>query len=140
MFSLPDTILVPVFGHLLLVFFLFVMVSIKRMQAVGSGQVEIDNLAYKHNEPETSHRWANNLNNQFELPMLFYALVALLYATGGVNWMNVTLSYCFLIGRVLHTFVQVTGDNISLRGKVFTINFLALVAMWALFLFDRWFS
>jgi len=140
MLSLPDTILIPVLGHLLLILFLFVMVSVKRMQAVSAGQLDIDNLAHKGNEPENSRRWANNLNNQFELPILFYALIALLYATQSFNWIYVALAYVFLFGRILHTYVQVTGDNVDLRGKVFTINFLALVVMWLLFFMDRWIS
>lgn len=140
MFALPDVILVPVFGHLALIFFLFVMVSIKRMKAVAEGRIQTDDLAYKNNEPEASRRWANNLNNQFELPLLFYALIALLYATASINWSYVALAFIFLGGRVIHTFVQVSGDNVGLRGKVFTINFLALALMWLIFFFDRWFS
>lgn len=140
MFALPDIILVPVFGHLVLIFFLFMMVSIKRMTAVAQGELQTDDLAYKSNEPEASRRWVNNLNNQFEVPVLFYALIALLYATGSVNWFYVSFAFLFLFGRMIHTFVQVSADNVGLRGKVFTINFLALVCMWLMFFFDRWFS
>lgn len=139
MFALPDAILVPVFGHLALVFYLFLMVSIKRMKAVGEGQIQTDDLAYKNNEPEASRRWVNNLNNQFEVPSLFYALIALLYATASINWIYVSLAFIFLAGRILHTWVQVSGDNVGLRGKMFTINFLAVVLMWLMFFFDRWF-
>ena len=140
MFTLPDVILLPVFGHLALVFFLFVMVSVKRIQAVDQGEIKTDDLAYKDNEPEASRRWVNNLNNQFEVPVLFYALIALLYATGSVNWIYVVLAFLFLTGRILHTAVQVSGDNVSLRGKVFTINFIAVAGMWVVFFMDRWFS
>jgi len=107
MFTLPDAILVPVFGHLALVFYLFVMVSIKRMKAVGEGQILTDDLAHKSNEPEASRRWG--------------------------------LAFIFLAGRILHTWVQVSGDNVGLRGKMFTINFLAVALMWLMFFFDRWF-
>ena len=140
MFALPDVILVPVFGHLALIFFLFVMVSIKRMSAVAQGNLQTDDLAYKSNEPEASRRWANNLNNQFEVPVLFYVLIALLYATDSVNVSYLVLAFVFLAGRILHTFIQVSGDNVGLRGKVFTINFLAVACMWLVFFFDRWFS
>ena len=138
MFSFPDVILVPVFGHLALVFFLFVMVSIKRMQASKSQDFEINDLAHKGNEPEASRRWANNLNNQFEVPLLFYVLVALLYATSSVNSAYVILGFVFLTGRILHTVVQVSADNVRLRGMVFTINFMALAIMWLMFFYDRW--
>jgi hypothetical protein len=32
----------------------------------------------------------------------------------------------------LHSIVQIFTDNIRLRGMVFTINFAAVLAMWAL--------
>lgn len=140
MFTLPDVILVPVFGHLALVFFLFVMVSVKRMSAVAQGNLQTNDLAHKSNEPEASRRWANNLNNQFEVPVLFYALIVLLYATDAVNWIYVVLAFLFFVGRILHTVVQVSGDNVGLRGKIFVINFLAVACMWLVFFFDRWFS
>jgi len=35
----------------------------------------------------------------------------------------------FIAGRVAHTLVQTLTDNVPLRGQVFTINFLAVVAL-----------
>lgn len=138
MFQLPDAILLPVTGHLLLILFLFCVVSFKRMQAVKQTDLHINDLARKEMEPERSRRWVHNLNNQFEVPFLFYALIALLYATDSVTEIMVVGAWLFLAGRVLHSYVQVSGDNVGLRGKVFTINFLALGAMWAWFLMTRW--
>ncbi|MFD0916015.1 MAPEG family protein [Pseudahrensia aquimaris] len=133
MFDEPNGILIPVFGHLMLIFFLFVMVSIKRMSAVKRGQAENADFARIGEEPEASRRWAKNLDNQFQVPMLFYALVALLFATEMVNSTQIILATIFLVGRVLHTIVQVSGDNVPLRGQVFVINFAALACMWLLF-------
>lgn len=137
MLGLPDAILLPVAGHLCLIFFLFVMVSIKRLNAVQEHQVHIDDLADRSNEPEVSRRWVNNLNNQFEVPTLFYALIGLLYATQSVTTAQLALAWVFLIGRVLHSYAQISGDHVALRGRVFAINFLALFGMWVLFLLGR---
>ncbi|MEM9330106.1 MAG: MAPEG family protein [Pseudomonadota bacterium] len=137
MLSLPDAILVPVAGHLMWLLFLFGAVSLKRMQAVKINKIEIDDLAHKEREPEISRRWANNLNNQFEVPVLFYGIIALLYATDMVTQTHVFLAWIFLLGRLAHSYVQISGDNVRLRGQVFVINFLAVYAMWALFFLAR---
>ncbi len=129
-------ILLPVFGHLALIFLLFVIVSLKRMQATKVEGLSIDDLAYAGREPELSRRWARNLDNQFQVPMLFYALVALLFATNSISQLQIALAWVFLLGRIVHTFVQVTGDNVILRGRVFTINFVALAAMWLVFFYS----
>jgi hypothetical protein len=40
------------------------------------------------------------------------------------------LAWLFVIGRVVHSGVQILSANIRLRGLVFTINFLAVLLMW----------
>ncbi len=133
----PEWILLPVFGNLALIFILFMMVSVKRMQATKAGGLSIDDLAHNGREPELSRRWARNLDNQFQVPMLFYGLIALLFATNSVTDLQILLAWVFLFGRIVHTFVQVAGDSVTLRGRVFTINFVALAAMWLVFGYSR---
>ncbi len=136
----PDAILWPVTLHLALVLALFLAVSITRMRAVRRGEVSgTGHFARRGAEPEGSRRYAANLSNQFELPAFFYALVALLYAKDAVTEGQVVLAWVFLVGRLIHSVVQTQTDNVTLRGRVFGINFLALVAMWAIFLLPRLF-
>lgn len=140
MTGLPDAILWPVALHLAVVLVLFGMVSLTRLRAVQRGDVPgTGHFAYKGSEPETSRRYAANLANQFELPCFFHALVALLYATDSVTGVQVALAWVFFVGRVVHTLVQTQTDNVPLRGAAFAINFLALIAMWVLFLLPRLF-
>ena len=47
--------------------------------------------------------------------------------TDGVLVWDVAAAWIFLVGRVIHTAVQCTGDNVALRGQVFTINFLGVL-------------
>lgn len=122
----------PVVGHLALIQVLFVMVSIRRYQAVRAG-AERNGFAWGR-EPEESRRWARNLDNQFQVPMLFYALVALIFATGTGGAPEVVLAWIFLFGRLAHTGVQVSGDDVRLRGQVFTISYVALSLMWLVWL------
>ncbi len=135
MLDKPTDILWPVFGHLLLIQVLFLMVSIRRWQAVRAEDAQYSDLAWARQEPELSRRWAKNLDNQFQVPMLVYTLVALLFAVGQVTPGQIVLAWIFLAGRVLHTLVQVGGDNVQMRGIVFTINYVALSAMWLLFFY-----
>jgi len=39
----------------------------------------------------------------------------------------------FIVGRLIHSAVQVLTGNIRLRGLVFTINFVSVLAMWFLY-------
>ena len=63
------------------------------------------------------------------MPVVFYALVVLLVALGKVTMFDVVAAWVFVAGRVIHTLVQTLTDNVPLRGKVFMINFLAVLAL-----------
>lgn len=40
---------------------------------------------------------------------------------------DVAAARVFLIGRLTHSWVQCSGDNVALRGHVFMINFVAIL-------------
>jgi hypothetical protein len=48
----------------------------------------------------------------------------------------VTLAWVFVGGRLLHSYVQITTTNIRLRGLVFTVNFVAVLGLWAVALLN----
>ena len=81
---------------------------------------------------EVEPRISANLSNQFEWPMFFFAACILLMLLDRVNSAAVTLAWVFVVGRVLHSCVQILTKNIRLRGIIFTINFLAVLGMWVL--------
>lgn len=47
-----------------------------------------------------------------------------------------TLAWVFVGGRLLHSYVQITTINIRLRGVVFTVNFVAVLGLWAVALLN----
>jgi hypothetical protein len=80
-------------------------------------------------------RISANLRNQFEWPVLFFAVCLLLLLEPSMKHsLHTWLAWLFVLGRVLHTGVQVLTTNVRLRGVVFTVNFLAVLAMWGLLL------
>jgi hypothetical protein len=91
--------------------------------------------------PDGSNPWAKieprisaNLSNQFEWPMFFYVVCLVLLGHDSVAPLQIGLAWTFVVGRFLHSYVQVMTTNIRLRGLVFTVNFLAVLGMWAVML------
>lgn len=80
-------------------------------------------------EPAHIDRVTRNLANQFELPVIFYAVVVLLVATNKVTTIEIIAAWVFVAGRVIHSLVQCLTDNVPLRGQVFLINFASLVVL-----------
>lgn len=121
------SILWPMLAHIALVFFLYAWLTVARTLAVRSGETEYSCFVLGREEPLHIARITRNLANQFELPAIFYALAILLIFANRVTTLDVAAAWVFFAGRVLHTLVQTLTDNVVLRGRVFTVNFLALV-------------
>jgi len=107
---------------------LYAWLTVARKRAVEGGEVAYGDFA-RHDEPHHVARITYNLANQFELPVIFYAVVVLLVATKQVTALNVFAAWVFVAGRVIHTAVQTMTDNVPLRGQVFLINTAALVVL-----------
>lgn len=120
----------PIIAHAALVFFLYWLLSHRRVSAVKSGTVRAEQFRKNLKEPEDSLLVHNNLRNQFELPVMFYAVSLALYASTADNWGTVALGWVFVLSRYLHTYVHLTSNRLRYRRPLFIIGFTALVAMW----------
>ncbi|RDX36373.1 hypothetical protein DZA50_04730 [Kangiella sp. HD9-110m-PIT-SAG07] len=126
-----NLLIYPMLAHVLWVAFLYVLLTVVRAPAVW-GFLK----SKKKSWAGVELRISANLSNQFEWPLFFYAVCVLLVSQGsGADSVQVWLAWVFVVGRLIHSFVQILTDNIRLRGLIFTINFLAVLAMWFLFVF-----
>jgi hypothetical protein len=124
-----NSILWPMLAQIGWTFVLYVWLTVARARAVARGEVKYAAFALGRNEPPDVARITRNLANQFELPVIFYALVVLLVVIGRVSTVDVLAAWVFVAGRVIHTLVQTLTDDVPLRGRVFMINFVALVVL-----------
>lgn len=125
---MSSPIILPMAAHVALVAMLYVLLTAARAPSTwGIGR-----------RPDGSNPWAQleprisaNLSNQFEWPLLFY-VACLVLMQSPVDATAVLLAWVFVGGRVVHSAVQVLTSNVRLRGAVFTVNFLAVLGLWAL--------
>lgn len=122
-------ILQPVAAQIGLMVALYTWLTAARTLAVRRGEVSYDAFVLGRSEPLHIARVTRNLANQFELPILFVGCVSLLIALGAVTLFDVAIAWAFVAGRVAHMLVQTLTDNVPLRGRVFTINFLAFLGI-----------
>jgi hypothetical protein len=122
-------ILWPMLAQIGWTFGLYVWLTVARTRAVTRGEVEYSCFVLGREEPREVARITRNLANQFELPVIFYAVVILLVALGRATTLDVVAAWVFVAGRVVHTLVQTLTDDVKLRGRVFLVNFAALVVL-----------
>lgn len=119
----------PMLAQIGWTFFLYGWLTVARTRAVRRGEVDYGCFELGREEPRPIARITRNLANQFELPVIFYACVVLLVALDAVTVIDVVAAWVFVAGRLLHSLVQTLTDNVPLRGRVFMINFLAVVVL-----------
>jgi len=127
-------LLIPMFVHISWAGLLYVLLTIMRAPSIWNiGARKDGSNPWSELEPRTSA----NLSNQFEWPLFFYIACILVLVDGRISdEPYIWLAWVFVVGRVLHSFVQILTTNIRLRGIVFTINFVAVFGMWAALLVD----
>lgn len=125
----------PMIAHVALVFAVYVLLGQRRRQAVMSGEAKISGFRENRDEPPSSLFARNNLENQFELPVLFHVVSLALAVAGGVGIAAVTLAWLFVASRIVHTIIHVTSNRIRYRQPAFLAGFASLGGMWLLLAF-----
>lgn len=123
---MPHALILPMAAHVALSALLYVLLTIARAPAVrGLGRRADGSSPWVAIEPRISA----NLSNQFEWP-LFFHVACLFFLQFQATRTVVVLAWIFVGGRILHSAVQILTANVRLRGLVFTVNFLAVIALW----------
>lgn len=126
----PDAaFLAPFLLHFALVLALYVALTSARLTAVRQGKAAYGDFARASGDPPAAARIARNLSNQFEAPLFAYFAALFLLWQEQVTAFDIGAAWLFLAGRVIHTLVQTRTDNVRLRGQVFMINFVGVVAL-----------
>lgn len=120
-------LLLPLFLHFGLVAFLYVALTWARLVTVRRGEASKGDFARADGDAPLSARFQRNLANQFEAPVFAWIGAGVLILTAEANMLDVAAAWLFLAGRVAHSIVQCSGDNVALRGQVFIVNFAAVV-------------
>jgi hypothetical protein len=126
-------VLLPVFVQVGLTFVLLLWMADARRRALG-GETRIKDIALgQPNWPARTTRIGNCFSNQFELPLLFYALIALALPIRHADLVIVMLSWVFVVTRFLHAGIFVTSNDLRQRSLAWFAGVLVLLAMWIYF-------
>lgn len=123
-------ILWPVIAQVLLVYFIYGLLGVRRASAIRRGSVRISEFRENRNEPPESLFVHNNLLNQFQLPVLFYVACVCLYTTNGSSLVTVALAWLFVVSRYVHAAIQVTSNRIRFRQPAFLSGYIASGGLW----------
>ena len=127
-------VLLPVFVLIGLTFVLLLWMAGARRQALVGGETKIRDIALgQSNWPDRATQIGNCFANQFELPLLFYILIALALPLRRTDLFMVLMSWVFVVTRFAHAGIFVTSNDLNRRSLAWFAGALVLFAMWIYF-------
>ena len=130
----PAAVLLPVFVLVALTFGLLFWMGRERQAAIARGDVWMENIALGEAAwPARATQLHRAFQNQFEMPVLFYVLVALALVTKKADLLFVAMSWAFVLSRLAHAWIHVTDNHVIRRFKAYGAGVFVLMGMWAIF-------
>jgi hypothetical protein len=127
-------LLLPVFLQAGLTFALLTALAGARFGAIRRGEVAIRDVALGQDAwPASVTQLGRAVQNQFETPVLFYALAAMALAADKADLALVLGAWAFVATRALHAWIHVTHNRVPVRFQAFLAGVVILLAMWVYF-------
>jgi hypothetical protein len=130
----PTLILFPVFVQIGLTFALLFWMGRSRVGSIKNGTVKMKDIALGQSAwPDRVTQIGNSFHSQFELPLMFYTLAALIIITRQLDIVLLVLAWLFVALRLAHVFVHTTTNWVPTRFNVFVAGAGVLLVMWVVF-------
>ncbi|PUA26723.1 MAG: hypothetical protein B0W54_23595 [Cellvibrio sp. 79] len=117
---------------LILIALMFIVAFVCRMWAVKFGPVHLSHydIFSGHPVPAYVTKTTNNLNNLFQLPMVFVAACVLSFSINYTSDALVFSAWGFVASRYIHTLVHITVNQVLIRSFVFGLGLYFLIVIW----------
>lgn len=118
-------------AQVLLTIIVLILMGRERIPSVMSGETDIKDIAVDRSAyPLKARLLSNCFDNQFQLPVLFYAAVLLTLWAGSVSWLELVLAWAFVVLRYAHAAIHITTNRLEHRFVAYTAGLAVLCALW----------
>ncbi len=123
-------ILITVFVQVFFTLWTILAMGLGRVNAIKTSDltmkdVALDNKVY----PDDVLKLGNNMQNQFETPILLYTGAAISLSVGA-NWVMAGAAVAYLATRFWHRWIHVRHNRVTKRFMVFVYGIVALAVFW----------
>lgn len=126
-----DTLIfLPALAQIALTLAMYVRLSAAKSRAARAGLVnEARRGLHDDAWPDNVIQINNNIRNQFEIPVLFYALVFALWALHAAGPIAQCVAWLFVLSRVAHAYIHTGSNYVPLRRRVFTFGVVLVMVL-----------
>lgn len=119
-------ILLAVLAQIILTFIAYMKLLVAKKGAEKRGEVDEARRALHPDAwPESVQKVNNNIRNQFEVPVLFYILVLMLYQLKAVDLLAHIGAWTFVASRYGHAFIHLGSNYVPMRRRFFMLTWVS---------------
>ena len=109
---------------------MFFVLAIRKAQQMKEGKIDrqktaLDNKAWCEDVVKVS----NNIDNQFQTPVLYYAMCVALFGLNGVSMITLILAWGYALSRCVHAYIHIGSNHVPHRLPVFLFGCIMLMLM-----------
>ncbi len=123
----------PMFSLVVLTTLVALATAYIRIKSAYSGVVHpkyFKQFSTEYDVPNSMVQLGRNLNNLFEVPVLFYVVCLLTIVLNIAAPLLLTLAWLFVVFRVVHTAIHITYNHPLHRFIPFALSLVCVVSMW----------
>ena len=126
------SIILPVIALVLLTAVVWVRLYVERIRELKQRRIDPQSLATSASAGQTMQRVqaSDNFRNLFEVPVLFYALCAVLASAQHVSSFFVIGAWVYVALRCIHSFIHLTYNRVIHRFAVYVLSTVILFVLW----------
>ena len=125
----------PMLALVAVIAVVWVRMYILRVAEMRARRIGPQKLARSGPKSELLHNTnaADNFNNLFEVPVLFFVICVAIAASGEQSTLLLILAWTFVALRAIHSAIQTTYNRVMHRFPVYVVSTLVVFAMWIVF-------
>lgn len=121
----------PVFMMVLLTFIVWIVMYRQRVAEMRARRIHPEKLKTTADAARLlESTGSENFANLFELPVLFYLLMVIIYVTDYVSWFFVTGGLLFVLLRAVHSYIHIGYNRVMHRFYAYSAGGFVLWLMW----------
>ena len=126
----PIVIFLPLLAHAFLIFGLYIKLGKEKSKSIQLGEVDLNAVALNPKAwPENVVKVSNNIDNQFQTPVIFYALTFILFLTDAQSGAVLFILSIYVLSRYIHAYIHISSNYVPYRFKAFLFGILLLLGL-----------
>ncbi len=123
-------IFLPVFVQICLILSLYLILLQRKRVAVKNRDFDKERVKL-HDDgwPEPVEKVNKNITNQFQIPMLFFVLVGVLWMLGAVTVFEQVIAWLFVVSRLVHSYIHTGSNYVPWRAFAFAFGVLMVLIL-----------